>query len=253
MAFSMPTRRGRRWVPPAPGMRPSLISGRPSRVPGAAMRKWQASVISSPPPSGVPNIAATTGFSIVFDLPVHIDQARALRRLVELGDVGAGNESAPGAGQHDAGNVLVGVRTCEGVAQAEPDLVLQCVDGRIVDDDDGNVAVAVHGNRGGHAAFPVACSAVRNIILQFLTSMLGSGAIPVKRPDSKGRGGNGGGQLESGTSSDSTTALRITIANSSSRLRAGSKCCARSRPAKGCSAIRKSRRAPASPKRPSAA
>ena len=63
-AFSMPTRRGRRCVPPAPGMSPSLISGRPSRVPVWAMRKWQASVISSPPPSVVPNTAATTGFLI---------------------------------------------------------------------------------------------------------------------------------------------------------------------------------------------
>ena len=37
-ALSMPIRRGSRCVPPAPGRRPSLISGRPSRVPGAATR-----------------------------------------------------------------------------------------------------------------------------------------------------------------------------------------------------------------------
>ncbi len=61
-AFSMPTRRGRRCVPPAPGIRPSLISGRPSRVPAAATRKWQPIVSSSPPPSGVPCTAAIVGF-----------------------------------------------------------------------------------------------------------------------------------------------------------------------------------------------
>ena len=33
------TRRGRRWVPPAPGMMPSFTSGRPRRVPASAMRK----------------------------------------------------------------------------------------------------------------------------------------------------------------------------------------------------------------------
>ena len=37
-AVAAPTRRGIRCVPPAPGMMPSLTSGRPSRVPGAAMR-----------------------------------------------------------------------------------------------------------------------------------------------------------------------------------------------------------------------
>ena len=61
-AFSMPTRRGSRCVPPAPGMIPSLISGRPSRVPAAATRKWQPIVSSSPPPSGVPCTAAMVGF-----------------------------------------------------------------------------------------------------------------------------------------------------------------------------------------------
>ena len=61
-AFSMPTRRGSRCVPPAPGINPSLISGKPSRVPAAATRKWQPMVSSRPPPSGVPCTAAIVGF-----------------------------------------------------------------------------------------------------------------------------------------------------------------------------------------------
>ena len=32
MALALPTARGRRWVPPAPGMMPSLISGWPNGV-----------------------------------------------------------------------------------------------------------------------------------------------------------------------------------------------------------------------------
>ncbi len=63
-AFSGPTSRGRRCVPPAPGRRPSLTSGRPTRAVGAATRKWQASANSNPPPSAAPWIAATTGFGI---------------------------------------------------------------------------------------------------------------------------------------------------------------------------------------------
>ena len=38
IARSTPTRRGRRWVPPAPGMRPSLTSGRPSFASALATR-----------------------------------------------------------------------------------------------------------------------------------------------------------------------------------------------------------------------
>ncbi len=59
----MPTRRGSRTVPPPPGKRPSLTSGWPIFNFGSsiAMRAWQASAISRPPPSAWPLIAATTG------------------------------------------------------------------------------------------------------------------------------------------------------------------------------------------------
>jgi hypothetical protein len=63
-AASGPIRRGRRCVPPAPGMIPSLISGRPIRADGAATRPWQAIASSRPPPRAAPPIAATTGFGL---------------------------------------------------------------------------------------------------------------------------------------------------------------------------------------------
>ena len=47
---SSPTSRGRRWVPPKPGMIPSLISGWPKTADSAAMRKSQAIASSQPPP-----------------------------------------------------------------------------------------------------------------------------------------------------------------------------------------------------------
>ena len=37
-ALAAPTMRGSRWVPPAPGSRPSLTSGRPSFAEGTATR-----------------------------------------------------------------------------------------------------------------------------------------------------------------------------------------------------------------------
>src|SRR5690349_13499751 len=60
-AGSAPTSRGRRCVPPAPGMRPSLTSGRPSLASAAATRWWAASASSSPPPRQDPVMAAITG------------------------------------------------------------------------------------------------------------------------------------------------------------------------------------------------
>ncbi len=60
-AGAAPIRRGSRCVPPAPGSSPSFTSGKPSRAAGAAMRAWQPSASSSPPPSAAPLIAATTG------------------------------------------------------------------------------------------------------------------------------------------------------------------------------------------------
>ncbi len=59
----MPSRRTVRTTPPPPGSRPRVTSGRPIFEPLAsrAMRWWQASAISRPPPSAAPLIAATTG------------------------------------------------------------------------------------------------------------------------------------------------------------------------------------------------
>ena len=61
-AAASPIRRVSRCVPPAPGMiaRPTSVS--PTRAWDAITRKSQHSAISSPPPSAMPLIAATTGF-----------------------------------------------------------------------------------------------------------------------------------------------------------------------------------------------
>ena len=61
IALLLPTARGRRWVPPAPGMMPSLTSGWPKRALSAAMIRSQAIATSQPPPSAKPATAAITG------------------------------------------------------------------------------------------------------------------------------------------------------------------------------------------------
>src|SRR5690606_14517232 len=50
MALALPTARGRRCVPPAPGMTPSLISGWPKRAESAAMMMSHIMASSQPPP-----------------------------------------------------------------------------------------------------------------------------------------------------------------------------------------------------------
>ena len=51
----------KRAVPPRPGCRPSITSGKPKRAPSIAMRDWQASATSRPPPRQKPWITATLG------------------------------------------------------------------------------------------------------------------------------------------------------------------------------------------------
>mmetsp|Transcript_2204 Transcript_2204/g.5967 ORF Transcript_2204/g.5967 Transcript_2204/m.5967 type:complete len:201 (+) Transcript_2204:5283-5885(+) len=58
---SNPISRGKRCVPPSPGMSPSLSSGRANDDLAEQTRALQASASSSPPPKQTPSIAATTG------------------------------------------------------------------------------------------------------------------------------------------------------------------------------------------------
>ncbi|GJE42944.1 hypothetical protein AEGHOMDF_2120 [Methylobacterium soli] len=51
MAFALPMARVRRWLPPMPGITPSLISGRPNCAVSAARMKSHIMASSQPPPS----------------------------------------------------------------------------------------------------------------------------------------------------------------------------------------------------------
>ena len=61
LARAAPTTRGRRCVPPAPGVTARRTSGSPSLARSEAMRRSQHSASSRPPPRALPSIAAIVG------------------------------------------------------------------------------------------------------------------------------------------------------------------------------------------------
>ena len=123
-------------------MRPSLISGRPSRVSGAATRKWQPSAISKSAAQRRAMHRCDHRLRHLIDRRDHVDQARRLRRLAELGDVGAGDERASRRCDDDRCDACI--RACFGDAfeNSRAHFMLERVDWRIVDDDHRNFAVA---------------------------------------------------------------------------------------------------------------
>ena len=64
-AAIIPTNRGSRWVPPAPGTTPSITSGKPMLASARASRYRQASASSAPPPRTAPCKAAIHGTGLV--------------------------------------------------------------------------------------------------------------------------------------------------------------------------------------------
>ncbi len=104
LARDDPIRRGRRWVPPPPGITPRRISGRPSRASSAQTRKSQASASSSPPPRAKPLTAAMVARGSEASAPRARPKFAADRpwphARLHLGDVRARREDAPAAPEH---------------------------------------------------------------------------------------------------------------------------------------------------------
>lgn len=74
-------RPGRRYVPPAPGMMPRRVSGRPTWAVEARTRKWVQRASSSPPPRAVEDMALIVGMG-------RAERAlKVLRRLKRKADV----------------------------------------------------------------------------------------------------------------------------------------------------------------------
>ncbi len=59
-----PRKRGKRWLPPAPGHRPMITSGKPMLASPVASLAWAARASSAPAPSVTPCRMATTGVAL---------------------------------------------------------------------------------------------------------------------------------------------------------------------------------------------
>ena len=159
-ACSTPMARGRRCVPPAPGMMPSLISGRPS---------WRTSLVGDAVVAAQRQLepAAQRGAVDGRDdrLGGRLDAVDELRQVgllhlgAELGDVGAGREEAARTGEHDGLHARIGVGLVEGLLQPDPQGMAQRVDRRVVHADDSDVALLLRLDYGhdGCSSFPGIC------------------------------------------------------------------------------------------------
>ena len=116
-ARSAPMSRGSRWVPPAPGMMPSVTSGNAKRVVGSgnAVVTGQRDLQSAAHHGAVHGgnhrkiqRLETVEQRAVFDLA---------RRTAELADVGAGEKRRALADQHDRANVIRGANCLESFPQ----------------------------------------------------------------------------------------------------------------------------------------
>ena len=146
------TRRGSRTVPPAPGTMPSVTSGSPTEAEGsgdaeaAAERDLEAAAEGGAVDRGDPGLRRR------LDAGDEVGQVRRHRRLAELADVGAGDEGAAGADQHDGVDAGVGVERLRRVPERLAQRLGEGVDRRVVDGDDGDAALAVDGD--GHGQIP---------------------------------------------------------------------------------------------------
>src|SRR4026208_809880 len=106
MALDLPTKRVRRWLPPMPGITPSLISGWPNFAVSAARIKSHIMASSQPPPNAKPATAGVVWVpprSKAFPLaepigPVHL----AIGLVLHFLDVGASCERFGRSGYDDA-------------------------------------------------------------------------------------------------------------------------------------------------------
>ena len=90
-------------------------------------------------------------FRACLDRLDHRDGGRLARRLAEFRNISTRHEGAPGASDHDGGDARIARRPQYQVEKPDPDLVFHGIDRRIIDRDDGNVAVGSHAHKFRHA------------------------------------------------------------------------------------------------------
>ena len=87
----------------------------------------------------------------VFDAGDDLAEAGRLRRLAEFGDVGAGDEGTPAAGQDDAFDLRVGDGGGNVLVNPATNCRAERIDRGTVDRDDGNVITAFKLHHFTHA------------------------------------------------------------------------------------------------------
>ena len=90
----------------------------------------------------------------IFHQLEHLGEAGRLRRLAEFGDVGAGDEGAAGAGQHDRLHLGIGDRALHAFEDAAAHRGAQRVNRRAVDRDDGDVVMTFEFYHFAHGTLP---------------------------------------------------------------------------------------------------
>jgi hypothetical protein len=106
----------------------------------------------------------------------HLGKTGHHRRLVEFGDVGAGNKGASLRGQHDRLHRRVVTRAREGVGEPRAHVVAQRVDRRIVDRDDGDLAILARRNFfPAWSSFPHRYLPIKRGSFQAVNGEMGSG------------------------------------------------------------------------------
>ncbi len=157
-AAAAPISRGRRCVPPAPGISPRVTSGRPTSPSGSMTRRWQASASSSPPPSVVPWSTAHDRLAEILQRREGFGERGRDRRLAELRDVGARDEGPARPAQHRPADRGVVGDAGRGSHQPGPHGLRSGVDRRIVDRDQGDVVADDEVDDFAHRSVPLAAA-----------------------------------------------------------------------------------------------
>ena len=151
----MPTSRGSRCVPSAPGMMPRFTSGWPRRASGAATRKWPGHGHLEPAAERRPVNCHDDRLREVLDTREQIVQVRKRRQVTpggvfERADVGAGDEGPAGAANDDGGDLRVGLRDVESGRERLGHARTQGIDRRVVDFDHGHAVIQVLPDQRAH-------------------------------------------------------------------------------------------------------
>ena len=166
IALALPTARVRRWVPPAPGMVPMVISGWPNLAVSAAMIMSHIMAISQPPPRAKPATAAMVGLRhcasrsqpLVMKSLVKTSMKVAVLHLL---DVGAGGEGAVAARHHDGADIGIGLEIVQRLLQLGDQLRAEGIQRLRTVEGDETDAVALLDEDGFEACSVIAAGSPR--------------------------------------------------------------------------------------------